>query len=93
MKEIKSVDGIKPLSKEQQNKHEFNKLWSGFKTTCRNVESFVMTISLMVVSTYAGYTAYKHMFAVRYVREVILFCATLIGIQAFWLLWKHINKK
>ena len=94
MKNVKVVDGIKPLSKEEQSKWEFKQLKNGVVQTIQNVESFVTAVALVLVAGYAFNTAYSHQFAVRYAREAVLFCSLVIALQGAHLLWqKHINKR
>jgi len=90
---IKAVDNVKPMDEKTRNKYEFNKIVANVKQTYKNVETFISAVSLMVVSAYAGSTAYTHQFAMRYSRETVLFCSALIALQGALLFWKHINHK
>ncbi len=94
MSKVQTIDGIKPLTKEEKSKWEFKKLIDAVKQTIKNVESFVTAVSLVIVAGYAFNQAYQHQFAIKYAREAILFCSLLIAVQGAHLLWqKHINKR
>lgn len=91
--EVKAVDNIKPMNQATKERHEFNKIVNNVKQTYRNIENFISAVALVVVSVYAASEASKHHFAMKYAREAVLFCAALIALQGFYLLWKHINHK